>query len=103
MSESVHHDEQHSSLHCRKCFCYDEQCSSFHTEGLRGISTVQDANLSRYQRSVIYAGTRIFNSLPLSLTSLGNKKAKFKVTLQIYSSTLSFYSAEKCLLFIDDP
>ena len=34
MSESVHHDEQHSSLHCRKCFRYDEQRSSFHTEGL---------------------------------------------------------------------
>jgi len=34
MSESVHHDEQHSSLHCRECFCYDEQRSSFHTEVL---------------------------------------------------------------------
>jgi hypothetical protein len=34
MSDSVHHDEQHSSLHCRECFCYDEQRSSFHTEGL---------------------------------------------------------------------
>ena len=35
MSKSVHHDEQHSSLHCRKCFRYDEQRSSFHIEGLR--------------------------------------------------------------------
>ena len=34
MSESVHHDEQHSSLHCRECFRYDEQRSSLHTEGL---------------------------------------------------------------------
>ena len=34
MSESVHHDEQSSSLHCRKCFRYDEQRSSLHTEGL---------------------------------------------------------------------
>ena len=37
MSESVHHDEQSSSLHCRKCFLYDEQCSSLHTEGLISI------------------------------------------------------------------
>ena len=34
MSESVHHDEQHTSLHCRECFRYDEQRSSLHTEGL---------------------------------------------------------------------
>jgi len=34
MSEGVHHDEQHSSLHCRERFRYDEQRSSLHTEGL---------------------------------------------------------------------
>ena len=34
MSESEHHDEQSSLLHCRKCFRYDEQRSSLHTEGL---------------------------------------------------------------------
>jgi len=39
MSESVHHDEQYSSLHCRKCFPYDEQRSSFHTEGLNSQNT----------------------------------------------------------------
>ena len=35
MSESVHHDEQCSSLHDRWCFRYDEQCSSLHAEGLK--------------------------------------------------------------------
>jgi len=34
MSESVHHDEQFSSLHDKWCFRYDEQCSSLHAEGL---------------------------------------------------------------------
>ena len=37
MSESVHHDEQRSSLYCRKCFRYDEQRSSLHTEGLSKV------------------------------------------------------------------
>ena len=34
MSESVHHDEQGSSLHDRWCLRYDKQCSSLHAEGL---------------------------------------------------------------------
>jgi len=34
MSESVQHDEQCSSLNCRKYFRYDEQRSLLHSEGL---------------------------------------------------------------------
>jgi len=34
MSESVQHDEQWSSFHDRWCFPCDEQCPSFHAEGL---------------------------------------------------------------------
>jgi hypothetical protein len=35
MSERVQHDEQCLSLHDRWCFCYGEQCSSLHAEGLK--------------------------------------------------------------------
>jgi hypothetical protein len=34
MSGSVHHDEHRSSFHDRLCFCYNEQHSSLHAEGL---------------------------------------------------------------------
>jgi hypothetical protein len=37
------------------------------------------ANLSCFQKSAYYAGIKIFNSLPSSLSSLVNKKAQFKV------------------------
>jgi len=37
MSESVHHDERCSTLHCRKCFRYDDQRSSLNTEGLNRL------------------------------------------------------------------
>jgi hypothetical protein len=37
------------------------------------------ANLSFFQKSAYYAGIKIFNTLPSSLTSLVNKKTQFKV------------------------
>jgi hypothetical protein len=39
-------------------------------------------NLLRFQKSVYYAGIKIFNSLPSNLRSLMNKKAQFKVALK---------------------
>ena len=40
----------------------------------------QNANLPCCQKSALYAGIKIFNSLPPSMTILKNDKAKFKAT-----------------------
>jgi hypothetical protein len=53
-----------------------------------------NANLSCFHKSTFYAGIRIFNSLPRSLTTLGNEEAQFKVALRSYLNTHSFYSVE---------
>jgi len=39
-----------------------------------------NANLSCFQKSKFYAGIKIFNSLPPSMTIVENDKAKFKAT-----------------------
>ena len=55
MSESVHHEEQCSSLHDRWCFRHDVQCSSLHTERLRtGIDSAihHTSNANLLQASV---------------------------------------------------
>ena len=72
---------------------YEEQAPSSHTSY---------ANFSCFQRSVIYAGIRIFNSLPLNPTNLRDEKAKFKVALRRHSSVHSFYLVDKFFLFMDD-
>jgi hypothetical protein len=56
------------------------------------------ANLPRFQKSACYAGIKIFNSLPSSLTSL-KKKSQFKVALKRYLITESFYSVDELLMF----
>jgi hypothetical protein len=40
---------------------------------------IPNANLSCFQKSTLYDGIRIYNSLLHSLASLKNEKAKFKV------------------------
>ena len=40
-----------------------------------------NANLSCFQRSILYAGIKIFKSLPTSLTIIKNEKVKFKAAL----------------------
>jgi hypothetical protein len=40
------------------------------------------ANLMCFQKSTYYSGIKIFNTLPSSLKSLMNDKAKFKVALK---------------------
>jgi hypothetical protein len=52
-----------------------------------------------FQKSAYYAGIKIFNSLPSSLTSLVNKKAQFKVALKRYLITHSLYSVDEFLMF----
>jgi len=48
-----------------------------------------------FQKSTLYAGIKIVNSLPPSVTILNNDKAKFKVGLRKYLHTHSFYSVDK--------
>jgi len=43
-----------------------------------------------FQKSTFYAGIKIVNSLPPSVTILKNDKAKFKVALRKYLHALSF-------------
>lgn len=50
-----------------------------------------NANLSCYQNSTFYAGIKIFNSLPRSVTILKNEKAKFKLALRKYLNAHCLY------------
>jgi hypothetical protein len=50
------------------------------------------------KKSTYYFGTNIFNNLPVSLKSLMNEKAKFKIALKQYLNTHSFCSVDEFLL-----
>jgi hypothetical protein len=56
------------------------------------------ANLSCFQKSMHYAGIKIFNTLPSDLKSLTNEKAWFQVALKWHLNTYSFYSFDEYLL-----
>jgi len=56
-----------------------------------------NANLSCFQNSKFYAGIKMVNSLPPSLTILKNDKAKFKAALRQYLNAQSAYSADEFL------
>jgi hypothetical protein len=58
-----------------------------------------NANLTCFQKSIFYAGIRIFNKLPLSLISPKNEKTKFKVALRKYLNTHSFYSVDDFFIY----
>jgi hypothetical protein len=60
------------------------------------------SNLSCVQESAYYAGIKMFNSLPSSLTSLIHKKKHFKVALKRYLITHSFYSVDEFLMFTNN-
>ena len=45
------------------------------------------ANLSCFQKSIFYAGMKLFNSLPPSVTVLENDKVKCKAALRKYIHT----------------
>jgi hypothetical protein len=47
------------------------------------------AKISVFQKSVYYAGIKIFNNLPSSLKSLMNEEAQFKVALKRYLNTIN--------------
>jgi hypothetical protein len=54
------------------------------------------------KKNIFYAGIKIFNSLPSSVTILKNNKAKFKAALRKFLNTHSFYSVDKCFMYKDD-
>jgi len=54
-------------------------------------------NITCFQKSTFYAGIKIFNSLPLSVTVLKNNKAKLKAALEKYLHTQFFYSVHEFL------
>jgi len=60
------------------------------------------ANRSYFQKKYIYAGIKIFNSLPSSMTILKNEKAKLKAALRKYQQTHSLYSVNKFFTCKDD-
>jgi hypothetical protein len=61
-----------------------------------------NANLSCFQKSVLYAGIKIFNNIACSLKILKDEKAKFKVALRKYLNTHSFYSVNELFMCRDD-
>ena len=56
-----------------------------------------NVNLSCFQERTFYAGIKIFNILPPSVTILKNDKAKFKATLRKYIHTHPFCSVYEFL------
>ena len=60
--------------------------SSIHNNNTRNKLHLHrpNANLSCFQKSTFYAGIKIFTSLPPSVTTLKNDKAKFKAALRKY-------------------
>jgi hypothetical protein len=60
------------------------------------------ANLSCFQKSIFETGTKIFNSLPPSVTILKKDRAKFKAALRKYLHTHSFYSINEFFMSKED-
>jgi IS1 family transposase len=79
--------------------------SSIHNSNTRNKHHLHrpNANLSCFQKSTLYDGIRIYNSLPSSLTSLKNGKAKFKVALKRYLNTHSFFSVDEFFMCKNNP
>jgi hypothetical protein len=49
-------------------------------------------HLSSYQRGVYYSGVKLFNIVPSNILALKNDKNQFRVALQGYLQSHSFYS-----------
>jgi hypothetical protein len=61
----------------------------------------QIANLSCFQKSTVYSGIIIFNSLPHSLTNLKNEMAQFQVALRRYLNAHCLYSVDEFFVCTD--
>jgi hypothetical protein len=53
------------------------------------------SHLTKYQKGVHYAGTRIFNHLPTSIKSIVNETKDFIKTLKRFLLDNSFYSMDE--------
>jgi len=71
---------------------------------IQGISITFIDQIPTYLvfKSTFYAGTKIFNSVPPSVTIRKNDKAKFKTVLRKYIHTYSFYSVDEFFMCKDD-
>jgi len=79
-----------------------EASSDVHTLNTRSkYHNRPTANLSYSQKSASYAGIKIFNSLPLSLSSVIYRKGYCTVALKRYLNTRSFYFLDNLLIFRD--
>jgi hypothetical protein len=51
-------------------------------------------SLTLYQKGVLYSGIKVFNALPTTIKDIPSKPKKFKVILQDYLLSHSFYSLD---------
>jgi hypothetical protein len=52
---------------------------------------------------VYYSGVRLFNSLPINITTVKNDKNQFRVALWSYLQNRSFYSIDEFIEQIKNP
>ena len=78
--------------------------SSIHNMNTRNKNHLHrpNAKLSFFQKSIFYAGMKIFDILPPSVTILKNDKAKFKAALGKYLHTHSSYIVDEFSMYKDD-
>ena len=60
-----------------------------------------NTTISCFQKCILYAGSKIFNSLSDSLTVLKNEKTKFKAILRQYSKAHSACSVDDAFICKD--
>jgi len=77
---------------CRSLFKQQKTNSSIHNINTRNKHNLcrSNANLFCFQRSTFYAGIKIFNSLPPTVTILSRNMKTFKAALRKYLHTHSF-------------
>jgi hypothetical protein len=60
-------------------------------------SYLPQAILTIYQKGAYYSGIKIFNNLPLEVKNVAGNQKKFKIALQKFVYTYSFYTMEEYL------
>ena len=55
------------------------------------------ANLTIYHKGAYYSGIKIFSNLPLEIKNIADNKNKFKIALNKFLHTYSFYTIEEYL------
>jgi hypothetical protein len=52
-------------------------------------------SLTMYQKGVLYSGIKVFNALPTTIKDISRNPPKFKVTVNRYLLSHSFYSVDE--------